>query len=106
MEKSAWYIKLIKQLLLLLTFFYIQSCEQTPEEKTSPNVLMISIDDLNDWIGVLGVHPDIKTPIWIDLPMKHFVYQRPLSGSFTALTGLSFIGIKTFYFGSLWPDKR
>ena len=61
MEKSAWYIKLIKQLLLLLTFFYIQSCEQTPEEKTSPNVLMISIDDLNDWI-ILGVHPDIKTP--------------------------------------------
>lgn len=62
MEKSAWYIKLIKQLLLLLTFFYIQSCEQTPKENTSPNVLMISIDDLNDWIGVLGVHPDIKTP--------------------------------------------
>jgi len=62
MEKSAWYIKLIKQLLLLLTFFYIQSCEQIPKEKISPNVLMISIDDLNDWIGVLGVHPDIKTP--------------------------------------------
>ncbi len=27
-----------------------------------PNVLFISIDDLNDWIGVLGGHPQAKTP--------------------------------------------
>ena len=27
-----------------------------------PNVLMISVDDLNDWIGCLGGHPQTKTP--------------------------------------------
>jgi len=27
-----------------------------------PNVLFIVIDDLNDWIGCLGGHPDTKTP--------------------------------------------
>jgi arylsulfatase A-like enzyme len=27
-----------------------------------PNVLMISIDDLNDWTGFLGGHPQAKTP--------------------------------------------
>ncbi len=27
-----------------------------------PNVLMICIDDLNDWVGFLGGHPDVKTP--------------------------------------------
>ena len=27
-----------------------------------PNVLMISIDDLNDWTGFLGGHPDALTP--------------------------------------------
>lgn len=27
-----------------------------------PNVLFISIDDLNDWVGVLGGHPQAKTP--------------------------------------------
>jgi arylsulfatase A-like enzyme len=26
------------------------------------NILFISIDDLNDWIGCLGGHPDVKTP--------------------------------------------
>ncbi len=27
-----------------------------------PNVLFIAIDDLNDWVGHLGGHPDVKTP--------------------------------------------
>ncbi|MEZ5363177.1 MAG: sulfatase [Bryobacterales bacterium] len=27
-----------------------------------PNVLFIAIDDLNDWIGVLGGHPQARTP--------------------------------------------
>jgi len=27
-----------------------------------PNVLFMAIDDLNDWIGCLGGHPDVKTP--------------------------------------------
>ncbi len=28
----------------------------------SPNVLFIAVDDLNDWIGVLGGHPQTQTP--------------------------------------------
>jgi arylsulfatase A-like enzyme len=27
-----------------------------------PNILFISIDDLNDWVGVLGGYPGVKTP--------------------------------------------
>ncbi|HUG92007.1 MAG TPA: sulfatase [Planctomycetaceae bacterium] len=33
--------------------------EQAPSK---PNVLFIAIDDLNDWIGCLGGHPQVETP--------------------------------------------
>ena len=29
---------------------------------TKPNVLMIAIDDLNDWVGFMGGHPEAVTP--------------------------------------------
>lgn len=31
-------------------------------ENIPPNVLFIAIDDLNDWVGFLGGHPQVKTP--------------------------------------------
>ena len=31
-------------------------------EDSQPNVLFLAIDDLNDWIGALGAHPQAKTP--------------------------------------------
>lgn len=34
----------------------------TELKKEYPNVLMLVIDDLNDWIGPLGGHPNAKTP--------------------------------------------
>jgi arylsulfatase A-like enzyme len=36
---------------------------QTPAAAPSrPNVLFIAVDDLNDWVGPLGGHPQVKTP--------------------------------------------
>lgn len=31
-------------------------------EANRPNVLMIIVDDMNDWIGAMGGHPDTSTP--------------------------------------------
>lgn len=31
-------------------------------EQRRPKVLFMAIDDLNDWVGCLGGHPDVKTP--------------------------------------------
>lgn len=31
-------------------------------QSSRPNVLMIAVDDWNDWIGALGGHPQVRTP--------------------------------------------
>jgi arylsulfatase A-like enzyme len=35
---------------------------ETAPDASPPNVLMIIVDDMNDWIGAMGGHPDTKTP--------------------------------------------
>jgi len=48
----------------LLSHSLITAQASTPAEvkRTAPNVLIIAIDDLNDWVGCLGGHPQVKTP--------------------------------------------
>lgn len=46
-------------LLFLATFGWAAGAA---EPRQSPNVLFIAIDDLNDWVGCLGGHPQARTP--------------------------------------------
>lgn len=50
--------------LLLCLTIALAGCGTAPanQEARELNVLMISIDDLNDWVGVLGGHPQARTP--------------------------------------------
>ena len=41
-----------------------------------PNVLVICIDDLNDWVGFLGGHPQVKTPNLDALARQSTVFRR------------------------------
>jgi len=41
-----------------------------------PNVLMISVDDLNDWIGVLAGHPQALTPNIDALAREGVLFER------------------------------
>ena len=41
-----------------------------------PNVLFIAVDDLNDWIGPLGGHPDVKTPNLDRLAKRSMTFER------------------------------
>jgi arylsulfatase A-like enzyme len=36
------------------------AAEAAPQ--TRPNVLMIGVDDMNDWVGCLGGYPGVRTP--------------------------------------------
>lgn len=59
--------RVVTQSLLCIVFVStvgktaIATDEKGPTHR-KPNVLFISVDDLNDWIGCLGGHPQAKTP--------------------------------------------
>lgn len=38
------------------------SCIFNLHANNKPNILLISIDDLNDWVGYMKGHPQVKTP--------------------------------------------
>jgi arylsulfatase A-like enzyme len=48
----------------VLAFAIVLFCSTTnaAESPARPNILFIAMDDLNDWIGVLGGHPQTLTP--------------------------------------------
>ena len=48
-------MKIILTILLLCLTYKGRS-------ESKPNVLFIAIDDLNDWVGCLEGHPQVKTP--------------------------------------------
>ena len=45
--------------ILLITLF---TCWSASVLVAKPNILFIAIDDLNDWVGCLGGHPQARTP--------------------------------------------
>jgi arylsulfatase A-like enzyme len=40
----------------------VAPCSQAAPAAGHPNILFIAIDDLNDWVGAFGGHPQVKTP--------------------------------------------
>jgi arylsulfatase A-like enzyme len=48
--------------LTILCIPFIATAQEGQKSQTKPNVLFLAVDDLNDWVGVLGGHPQAKTP--------------------------------------------
>lgn len=47
-----------------------------PEGGDRPNVLMIAVDDLNDWIGALDGYADVKTPNLDRLAQRSVLFEK------------------------------
>lgn len=57
--------------IALLHLVNLQATEYTPY-----NILFIAIDDLNDWTGFLGGHPDALTPHMDELAASGMVFEN------------------------------
>src|ERR1051325_1743749 len=52
----------MKSLVCFLFAVLLTAQLSAADASAKPNVLFIAIDDLNDWVGCLGGHPQVKTP--------------------------------------------
>jgi arylsulfatase A-like enzyme len=48
----------------------------TAAEATQKNILFIAVDDLNDWVGVAGTRPDVRTPNLDRLAARGTYFER------------------------------
>ncbi|MBB6461863.1 sulfatase [Flammeovirga kamogawensis] len=85
----------MRRIALYITMCILFPLYLTAQENEKPNVLMIAVDDLNDWVGVLGGHPQVKTPNIDKLANQGILFtnahcQAPICGPSRAslLTGM------------------
>ena len=54
----------MKQLIAstLCLAFLLPAVHAESDTSQRPDIVFIIVDDLNDWIGCLGGHPDAKSP--------------------------------------------
>ena len=55
-------LNLTLQCLLVIATIMATTGTARAEEKPRPDIVFIIVDDLNDWVGCLGGHPDAKSP--------------------------------------------
>ena len=117
--RHRWLASLLSCLLLIgMAQHAIGSSEPSTASPTSRhwNVLMIAVDDLNDWIGPLGGHPQAQTPN-LDRLARHAVSfqnahcQAPICNPSRAslLTGTLPSNSGIYYLGPLlrsWQATR
>ncbi|MGY6650256.1 sulfatase [Wenyingzhuangia sp. IMCC45574] len=64
----------VNRIIFLLMLFVINANSQHTEQK--PNVLLIMVDDMNDWVGAFGGHPQAITPNMDALAKKSTIFKQ------------------------------
>lgn len=84
-------------LILLFSFLSLEAEER-------PNILFIAIDDMNDWVGFLGGHPQAKTPNMDALAKKgvNFTNAHCVSPACSPSRNALLLGVEPFKSG-LYP---
>ncbi len=65
----------LKPFRLLVLAICLTNCGQL-RARERPNVLFIAVDDLNDWVGCLGGHPQAETPHIDELARRGILFTN------------------------------
>jgi len=71
----------MKRFLLAAAGLLLLAAAPSAQNDSRPDVLFISVDDLNDWVGVLGGHPQTLTPNIDALAARGMVFTNAHSPS-------------------------
>lgn len=93
----------------LIAFTALVHCARAAEQR--PDIVFIIVDDLNDWVGCLGGHPDAKSPNIDALASSGMLFSQGYCNSpqcRPSRTSLNY-GIYPFktgtYFNARFPDE-
>ena len=76
-SKSRYFKNGRTGIILLGSIFLMLFCLQIYSQgKTKPNILFLISDDLNDWIGCMGGHPDAITPNLDRLAERSVLFEQ------------------------------
>lgn len=74
-------------LFVLLLSIPLASCNPpTDNTPTPPNILIISLNDMNDWIGPMGGHPQAMTPNLDSFAESALTFRRAYTPSLCGKT--------------------
>jgi len=66
----------LRVLRVVFTILVLGSLPPASFAEQKPNVLFIAVDDLNDWVGCLGGHPQARTPHIDALAKQGVLFQQ------------------------------
>ena len=66
----------LSAIALFVALFLSNERAYAADSTDRPNVLFIAVDDLNDWVGCLGGHPQAKTPNIDKLAGKGVLFEQ------------------------------
>jgi arylsulfatase A-like enzyme len=97
----------MKQVILTITLLILSSNLTIGQNDKQPNVLLIMLDDLNDYTGFLGGHPQAQTPHMDALAKEGVVFTNAQTNApICAPSRASFLtGIYPHKSKNFWFDK-
>lgn len=71
----------LRHLPLLLGLLAVSCASPESAQPDHPNILLISLDDMNDWIGPMGGHPQAQTPSLDSFAETALTFRRAYTAS-------------------------
>lgn len=93
--------------IIIFIFFILVWCEKTSAQVSQRNIVLIIVDDLNDYTGFLGGHPQAETPEMDKLAEESIVFENAYCTSpVCAPSRTSFMSGKDAYYTRVYNNAQ